>query len=127
MGHLLSQAPIPLCDRYSMAALPEVEVLGISKSYPPPLWRPGSQRAPRVALDDVSFTVRSGELVALIGPNGAGKSTLLRILAGLLLPSRGSARVAQLDVVRDRPKSRRGVCPVLSGDRGFSSPLSLQK
>ncbi len=127
MGHLLSQAPIPLCDRYSMAALPEVEVLGISKSYPPPLWRLGSQRAPRVALDDVSFTVRSGELVALIGPNGAGKSTLLRILAGLLLPSRGSARVAQLDVVRDRPKSRRVIGAALSEDRGLSPRLTVKQ
>lgn len=127
MGHLLSQAPIPLCDRYSMAALPEVEVLGISKSYPPPLWRLGSQRAPRVALDDVSFTVRSGELVALIGPNGAGKSTLLRILAGLLLPSRGSARVAQLDVVRDRPKSRQVIGAALSEDRGLSPRLTVKQ
>src|SRR5260370_14247790 len=126
MGHLVSEALITVCDRYSMAALPEVEVLGISKSYPPPLWRPGSQRAPRVALDDVSFTVRSGELVALIGPNGAGKSTLLRILAGLLLPSRGSARVAQLDVVRDRPKSRRAIWAAHFGERGVAPRLFLQ-
>src|SRR5260370_33528015 len=109
-----------------MAALPEVEVLGISKSYPPPLWRLGSLQAPRVALDDVSFTVRSGELVALIGPNGAGKSTLLRILAGLLLPSRGSARVAQLDVVRDRPKSRRGDGRGPFEDPGLASSLNAQ-
>jgi ABC-type multidrug transport system ATPase subunit len=127
MGHLLSQAPIPVCDTWSMAALPEVEVLGISKSYPPPPWRLGGRRAPRMALDDVSFVVRSGELVALIGPNGAGKSTLLRILAGLLLPSRGAARVAQLDVVRDRPKSRQVIGAVLSEDRGLSPRLTVKE
>src|SRR3984893_15355034 len=43
-------------------------------------------------LDDVSFTVRSGEVAAIVGPSGVGKSTLLSILGGLLQPSAGSAQ-----------------------------------
>src|ERR1700744_1020309 len=42
-------------------------------------------------LDDVSFTVGAGEVVAIVGPSGCGKSTLLSILGGLLRPSSGQA------------------------------------
>src|SRR5262245_2072542 len=44
-------------------------------------------------LDDVSFTVRAGEVVAIVGPSGCGKSTLLSILGGLLQPSSGAAEL----------------------------------
>ncbi|HEY3860767.1 MAG TPA: ATP-binding cassette domain-containing protein [Verrucomicrobiae bacterium] len=46
-----------------------------------------------VAVDHVSFTVEEGELVGFLGPNGAGKTTTLKMLAGLVHPSSGSARV----------------------------------
>jgi ABC-2 type transport system ATP-binding protein len=45
------------------------------------------------AVDGVSFTLEAGEMVGFLGPNGAGKTTTLKMLAGLLHPSRGSARV----------------------------------
>jgi len=48
----------------------------------------------RMALRDVSFEARRGELVAVIGPNGAGKTTLLQILAGAIAPSGGSVSLA---------------------------------
>jgi len=110
-----------------MAASAEVEVLGISKCYSPFSWRLGAKHPPRTALRGVSFSVEPGELTALIGPNGAGKSTRLRILAGLLLPSEGIARVAQLDVVRDRPRSRQVIGAALSEDRGLSPRLTVQQ
>ncbi len=48
----------------------------------------------RVAVEDVTFTVAAGEIVALLGPNGAGKTTTLRMLAGLLAPTSGGGSVA---------------------------------
>jgi ABC-type Mn2+/Zn2+ transport system ATPase subunit len=47
----------------------------------------------RLALEDVSFTIPSGRLLAIFGPNGGGKSTLLKVLAGLLEPISGTVRI----------------------------------
>ena len=47
---------------------------------------------PRMAVEQVSFDVRAGEIFALVGPNGAGKTTTLRMLAGLIAPSSGAVR-----------------------------------
>lgn len=61
------------------------------------------------ALGDLSISIESGELFGFIGPDGAGKTTLFRILATLLLPDGGSARVLGRDVVRDLWDLRRRI------------------
>lgn len=59
------------------------------------------------AVDRISFTVSAGETVGLLGANGAGKTTTLRVLATLLKPTSGTARVAGHDVVADPVGVRR--------------------
>jgi len=56
------------------------------------------------ALDDVSFEVPAGELLALIGPNGAGKSTCFNIINGQLRPDSGTVRILDRDVVGMAPR-----------------------
>jgi len=72
-----------------------ISVHGLSKSF-------GAVRA----LDDVSFEAAPGTVLGLLGPNGAGKTTAVRVLATLLRPDAGTARVAGLDVVKDATKLR---------------------
>lgn len=67
------------------------------------------QRSETVAVDDVSFSVAEGELVALLGPNGAGKSTTIKMLAGVLVPSSGAVRVAGRVPHLDRKANARGI------------------
>jgi ABC-2 type transport system ATP-binding protein len=62
-----------------------------------------------VALRDISFEVRRGEVIGLLGPNGAGKTTIVDILSTLSRPDQGSARVAGHDVVSEPARVRRSI------------------
>lgn len=55
-----------------------------------------------VAIQDVTFSIPRGQIVAFLGPNGAGKSTTMKILSGFLAPSEGRASIAGLDVQQER-------------------------
>lgn len=63
----------------------------------------------QMAVHDISFDVRPGELFGLIGPDGAGKTTIFRILTTLLLPDKGNATVAGHDIVADYKAIRKSV------------------
>ena len=73
----------------------------------------GRNRAAKPALQCVDLDVAIGEIFGLLGPNGAGKTTLLEILATLLLPSEGEARICGHDVVKnaDNVRGMVGYCP----------------
>src|SRR5262245_22143527 len=66
-----------------------------------------------VAVDQVSFTARPGEIFGFLGPNGAGKTTTLSCISGLLRPTAGRITILGHDVVTDGTAARRslGVVP----------------
>lgn len=71
------------------------------------------------ALRGVSFEIGKGQMVGLLGPNGAGKTTLLKILSTLLLPDKGEAWIAGLDVIRFPNTARQKLGLVLPSDRSL--------
>ncbi|HEX5166948.1 MAG TPA: ABC transporter ATP-binding protein [Thermomicrobiales bacterium] len=95
---------------------PAIETNQLTRDFREPgrLFRRASLEGNR-ALDGMSFSVEPGECVALVGPNGAGKSTLLRILATVILPTSGTARVCGYDVA-SQPKGVRRLAGVMTGD-----------
>jgi sodium transport system ATP-binding protein len=74
-----------------------------------------------VAVERLSLSVNRGEIYGLLGPNGAGKTTVLRMLAGLLVPTRGTARIQGHDANSDWAKRRLGY---LSGSTGLFGRLT---
>ncbi|MDX6680812.1 MAG: type transport system ATP-binding protein [Solirubrobacteraceae bacterium] len=93
-----AQASETHSPREAAAGEPAICVEGLTKSF-------GDVRA----LDGVDFEAAPGTVLGLLGPNGAGKTTAVRVLATLLKPDAGSARVAGLDVVRDAAKLRHSI------------------
>jgi ABC-2 type transport system ATP-binding protein len=78
--------------------MPVIEVSGLHKEY-----------GPKVAVDDVSFTVEAGEIFGILGPNGAGKTTTVECVTGLRTPDRGRISVLGLDPERDHAELREQV------------------
>lgn len=79
-----------------------IEVAGLTKRY-----------GPTLAVADVSFEVRKGEVLGFLGPNGAGKTTTMRIITGYLPASEGTVRVAGYDIAEEpiEAKRRTGYLP----------------
>jgi ABC-2 type transport system ATP-binding protein len=113
----------------AVMAAATVSVEALEKYFPPSLsgWRALLQpvmRPTKRALAGVSFELAAGQAVALAGPNGAGKTTLLRILATLLLPTRGRVMIGGFDAARQPAQARRQFGYHTSGDEGFYGRLT---
>ena len=99
VGGATVASPAPTADP-SAGAPPVVEVRNLRKTYPGPGGR-GDAAARTVAVEDVSLTVRAGEIFGILGPNGAGKTTTVECLAGLREADAGTVRVLGVDPQTD--------------------------
>src|SRR5438309_4584592 len=73
-----------------------IRVQNLSKSF-----------GPKVAVNGVSFTVESGEVLGFLGPNGAGKSTTMRMITGFIPPSSGTVRIGEFDMIEQPIRAKR--------------------
>ena len=92
-----------------------IEVTGLTKLYDQ-----------FVAVNDLSLTVRPGEVLGLVGPNGAGKTTTLRCLAGIIPPTRGTVRICGVDIHADAVTAKRHIA-FLSDEPRLFDYLTVQQ
>jgi sodium transport system ATP-binding protein len=77
-------------------------------------------------LDELTFVAPTGQITGLLGPNGAGKSTTMRLLATLLQPTAGTARIAGVDIVED-PEGVRQVIGLVTEEPGLYDRLTVRE
>jgi ABC-2 type transport system ATP-binding protein len=113
---------------------PAVEVRGLVKEFEKGrrtvlqrLRREPDRRERFLAVAGIDLTVNPGEIFGILGPNGAGKTTIMRMLATLLLPTRGEARVLGIDVVAHPRAVRAKLGAMLSGERSLYWKLTARE
>src|SRR5436190_20293434 len=98
----------------SPTARPAIAASGLSKRF-----------GPRLAFDDLTFQVATGEVFGFLGPNGAGKTTTVRVLGTLIRPSAGTAEVAGVPVSASTGPELRGRIAVMPETPGLYLRLTV--
>lgn len=99
-----------------------LKVANITKNFIPTI---SLNRGPVVrALNDVSFALSKGSVLAILGPNGAGKTTLLKILSTLIMPDAGTATINGFRLGKDDDMIKGSIGLVTSSERGFYPRLT---
>ena len=75
------------------------------------------------ANDDISFTVKKGEILGILGPNGAGKTTLLRMIAGIMEPTKGTIKINNLTYQKNNEEIKKQIS-FLSGNTKLYKDIS---
>jgi len=95
-----------------------------TKSLPHLFLYPHKKTKITLAVNSVNLQVKRGELFGLLGPNGAGKTTLIKILCCLILPTRGTAKVAGYDILEEEEKVKASIGLVSGDERSFYGRLT---
>lgn len=98
-----------------------IEVNKVSKTFIKEISK--KEKKEFLADDNISFEVKSGEVVGLLGPNGAGKTTLLRIIAGIMKPTKGSVKINKLNYDNNAEKIKKQIA-FLSGNTKLYKDIS---
>ncbi|HSA35841.1 MAG TPA: ATP-binding cassette domain-containing protein, partial [Methanomassiliicoccales archaeon] len=96
-----------------------IDVKGLVRKYHSTTGILHQKKKETVAVNEIDFQVRRGELFGLLGPNGAGKTTTIKVLTTLLLPTSGSVRILGYDVVKESMEVRKRIGLILGGERGL--------
>ncbi len=117
-----------------MSLAPAVEVTGLTKVFEKgrrTIWqrvrRQPDERETFVAVNGIDLRVERGEIFGVLGPNGAGKTTILRMLATLLEPTSGEAKVLGIDVKTHPREIRANLGAMLSGERSLYWKLTARE
>ena len=96
-----------------------IEVKNVSKEFVSPKKYPGlkgaikglfsNEKVSKIAVDDISFSIKKGEIVGYIGSNGAGKSTTIKMMTGILTPTRGECLVDGLNPSENRKENAQNI------------------
>jgi ABC-2 type transport system ATP-binding protein len=104
-----------------------VEVKNLNRTFVTKAVRGKSKKETVKALNDVTLTIKEGELFGLLGPNGAGKTTLIKILCTLLLPTSGEAKVLGHDVQKETNAIRGKINMVSGGETSGYGLLTVRE
>lgn len=80
-----------------------------------------------IAVNSISFNVNKGEIFGLLGENGAGKTTTLRMLATMLTPTSGTAKMAGFEIVNEPEKVRASIGILFGGESGLYDRLTAEE
>lgn len=86
-----------------------------------------SKKSSFLAVDDVSFDVKKGEIVGLIGTNGAGKTTTMRMIATILKPTGGTITINDENIMDNQAMARRKIGLLFGGDTGLYDRLTARE
>lgn len=103
-----------------------IEAQSLSKTFVTKKGFWSSKSKTTLAVEDISLSVRQGELFGLLGPNGAGKTTTVKMLSTLLLPTSGSISILGLDILKDTREVRKRIGFTFGGARGLYGRLSAK-
>jgi ABC-2 type transport system ATP-binding protein len=94
-----------------------ISVEKLTKEYPSGYL--SRKKSTKLAVEEIDFEVKRGEIFGLLGPNGAGKTTTIKMLTTLLLPTSGRATVLGMNVEKEVMEIRKRINLVMGGERGL--------